>query len=129
MEKLWANPAVKSHTFGDQFDVGSHLFTEVRDLVNKGYLRCKKCIACIFDQLGRFDIGYHKRCFNKIQRPVEVLQDGYRLLAICAKHHSVGPHEVFNGRPLSEEFGVRYDIEIDCLFVERFREVPGDNLP
>jgi hypothetical protein len=51
-------------------DICAHLFTEIRDLIDKGDLGGQKGIGCIFDHLRRLQGGNDEGSFDEVKGAV-----------------------------------------------------------
>ena len=120
MKELGTNPFIQPHGLGDMVDICPHPFTQVSHFINERNFGRQKGVGSIFDQLGRFEIGDHKRCLDKIERAIDIFHNGGRLFALASNNNPIGSHEIFDGRAFPQEFGVGDNIKLDFFLLGLF---------
>ena len=106
MEKLTADATVHAHSSGDVVNIAADPFTKVGDFVDEGNLGREKGIGCVLGEFGGFERSDHKWSFNQVKRPIKVAHDRNRFFVRTSNHHTIGSHEIVDGRALAQELGI-----------------------
>ena len=109
-----------AHADGDLLHVGAQRLADCGDLVDEADLGGQESIGCVFDHLGRAQVGHDDA---GAQRQMQLRDLFGRNRAVAAQHDPVRIHEVIEGRALAGELGATDHVEFHRLFL-----VAGDDV-
>ncbi len=112
VQKLFANARVQPHTPGHRVYIGTGLFAQLRDFIDKADFCRQEGVGCVLGDLGAFQVGDQDGRLDQVERAVQFTQQGLGALALHTQHHAVGAHEIVDGGALAQKFGIGGDIEV-----------------
>ena len=108
-QEVAADALVQAHRVGHHRDVGAHLLTHVRDLVDERDLGRQEGVAGVLDHLRAGRIGAHD---DGVEVAVELGHGITVGILVRADHDPVGLHEVGDGASLAQELGVGHVADV-----------------
>ncbi len=84
MKELRPDSMIQAHALGHHLDIGFDFFAKIGDLVDKRNLRGQERIGRVLDELGSRNIRSPPIGVSiQIERTIEILHDGNRLIAVA----------------------------------------------
>ena len=91
---------------GNDLDIGTGSFAQLRDLVDEGDAGGQEAVGGVLDPLRGLDVGDHDRHATGAEWRVDIEHDVGGALVAAADDQAVRAHEVLDGRALAQELGV-----------------------
>src|SRR5699024_4883977 len=113
INELVTNTRVGTNALADMLDICAQFFGDIRHLVHETDLRGQHRIGCIFGQFGGTWAHYEDTVTIAVERRVKLAQQGNCPFAGRTYDDALRLHEIADGRPFLEKFGVRNYIEFD----------------
>jgi len=113
VQEFRANTFVHTECCCHLKDIGADLLTEVGYLIDKADSKGQHSVGGVLDDFGGFVARANGRCFQQIERAVDITHDGQCPVRVGTKYNSVGPEEILDSGALAEKFRVGYDIIIE----------------
>ena len=111
VEELAPDARIAADAAAHHVDIRPDEFAEVGDIVHEGDTCSEHGIGGVLDHLGRSDVGEDDTLALQEEGLVEAAHDLLHARALGTDDHAIGRHEVADGSPFLEEFGVGGDVE------------------